>query len=160
MQTRQSSWLGLHLLGPHWALGCLLLLGLGACGAVEVKVESAPPQALVHLDGHPVARTPYTFAAPYYGSVDVYASLPPEGAKGFLPAQALVPIPLPAPRLFFPFDLGLEGIQRLLGIMPKPVARLKLQRIVIPSSGVGKPERESKDEESLIQRATKGALRR
>ena len=147
-------------LGLRGALGSLLVFSFSACGAVQVRVESEPNNALVHVDGHPMARTPYQFRAPYYGEVDVYASLPPKGAKGYLPGQALVPIPLPAPRLFFPFDLGLEGIQRLLGVQPKPLAKFKLVPVVLPSSNRGEPGVEGQEEESLIQRAKKAALRR
>jgi hypothetical protein len=162
MQINQSSrsgfWKAFRSLG--FALWIPLPLGLFACEAVKVRVESNPPEALIHIDGIPMARAPYQFPAPYYGAIDVYASLPPEGAKSYLPQHVLVPIPLPAPRLFFPFDLGLEGIQRLLGIQPKPLIQLKLKQVVIPSSKVGKPDEEGREEDSLIQRAEKDALRR
>ncbi len=147
------------------ALGSLPCLGFGACGAVKVNLESEPTAALVHIDGNPMARTPYEFPAPYYGMIDVYASLPPDGATSYLPAHTLVSVPLPAPRTFFPFDLLFEGAHRLLGIQPQPKIHLKLKRVKIPTSKLSEPGAESrndetKDEEALIQRAKQDALRR
>lgn len=127
---------------------------------MEVELESEPDQALVHIDGLPMARTPYRFPTPYYGMIDVYASLPPQGAKAYLPAHHLVSVPLPAPRTFFPFDLVFEGVHRLLGIQPSPKARLVLKPVEIPPSALGKAGDERKDEEALIQRAEQSALRR
>ncbi len=99
---------------PARRVGCVGFAALlGACSGPSLSVHADGPH---FVDGQRLERDALPFR--YYGTAVVDA-LPRDDARGRpdwsrSPSRTLAPLPPPAPRWLFPFDLPIELLQRAL----------------------------------------------
>jgi len=119
------------------AFAALLALVVSACQAPEVRVDTANPGAIVHVDGRRLGtNTPTWFRAPYYGKVRVDLELPPRKQQAsedivWQPKTTLVEVGPPVSPWLFPFDFPIEVLGWLFGTRDR-VAHVSLRRAKVP----------------------------